>query len=206
MLADYHSLTQPFAYLAFVAGFIIMLLYISSFGHKNRISLLLLAFFWAWNGLILFTYKAAALAPVTYALQGFLFPLEAMLLGYMACLDNPPDFDFRGITGKAGLIIMFTAVFLYPVLGNIFGHSYPAAPVFPEPCPLTIFTFGFLLGARNTIPIHLLIIPFFWSLMGIVAVVKLGVKADALEVLVGVVCMISIVLKNRSFAHQQIVQ
>jgi hypothetical protein len=88
------------------------------------------------------------------------------------------------------------------VAGNISGHAFPAAPVFPEPCPMTIFTFGFLLGVRGKVPIHLLPIPFLWSLMGIVAVVKLGVKNDALEVIIGVICTISILVKNSTLGRQ----
>jgi hypothetical protein len=201
MLADYHTLLHPFPFLAFGLGFVVMALFFSSYNQKDRISLLILAFLWAWNGLVLFTYQAAALAPVVYALQGVLFPVQALLLAHAACAKEPPEFGIStGFSGKAGLAVMFTAIFLYPIVGNIFGHSYPTAPVWPEPCPLTIFTFGYLLSARASVRPVLIIIPFLWSLMGIVAVLKLGVAPDALEVIAGVGCSVAILLKNRKAA------
>lgn len=203
MLADYHTQLHPFPFLAFGLGFAVMVLFFSSHPQKSRISLLILAFLWAWNGLVLFTYQAAALAPLLYSLQGVLFPVQALLLAHTACAKDPPDFGIEsGFSGKAGLALMFTALFLYPIVGNITGHSYPAAPVFPEPCPITIFTFGYLLSARNVIRPVLIVIPFVWSLMGIIAVLKLGVLADSIEVLAGVGCSAAILMKNRRRSQQ----
>ena len=201
MLSDYHHQTQPFALFGFVLGFSLMLLFLSSWPPKNRIILIGLAFLWAWNGLVLFTYMSASLAPATYALQGILFPVQGLLLGHFALSGDGPELSFESMAGKLGLAIMFTALFIYPIVGNLLGHSFPAAPVFPEPCPTTIFTFGILLGIRGKVPVHLIVIPFFWSLMGIVAVTKLGVKADAIEVVVGVACTIAILARNRNWSQ-----
>lgn len=202
MLKEYHALTPHFPFLAFGLGFAVMVIFFSSCSHKSRISLIILSFFWAWNGLVLFTYHAAALFPKIYAVQGVLFPVQALLLARAACAESLPDFSIAsGISGKAGLVIMFTALFLYPVAGNLTGHAFPAAPVFPEPCPLTIFTFGYLLSARGAIRPALIVIPFFWSLMGIMAVIKLGVVADAIEVITGIGCSAAILIKNRSAGY-----
>lgn len=202
MLAEYHALTPWFPFLGFGLGFVILVAFFSSHPHNARISLIILSFFWAWNGLVLFTYHAAALFPAIYAVQGILFPVQALLLARAAHDTALPDFSIAsGASGKAGLALMFTALFLYPVAGNLTGHSFPAAPVFPEPCPLTIFTFGYLLSARGVIRPVLLLIPFLWSLMGIMAVVKLGVVADLAEVIAGIGCTAAILLKNRAVGY-----
>ena len=202
MLADYHDLVPWFPFLAFGLGFAVLVLFFSPLPSKCRISLLILAFLWAWNGLVLFTYHAAALFPVIYAVQGILFPIQALLLIREACGPRLPDFSIsNGASGKAGLALMFIALFIYPVAGNLTGHTFPAAPVFPEPCPLTIFTFGYLISARGSVKLILIVIPFLWSLMGIMAVIKLGVAADAIEVIAGLGCTAAIILKNRAAAQ-----
>ena len=197
MLANYHDQTHPYALIGFVLGFSMVLLFLSAWSQKSKAILYILAFLWAWNGLVLFTYMTAELAPVLYALQGFLFPLQGLLLAHFASAVPRSGFSLDGAYGKVGLGVMFTALFVYPIIGNLFGHTYPAAPVFPEPCPTTIFTFGLLLTAHQRVPIYLIVIPFFWSLMGIVAVFKLGVEADAIEVLIGVASLMAITWKNR---------
>ena len=197
MMADYHTRLHPFPFIAFGLGFAVLMMFFSSHPKNRTISLLILAFLWAWNGLVLFTYQAAKLSPVIYAVQGILFPIQAMLLGHAACTGTLPNFSINsGGSGKAGLAIMFTALFLYPIVGNVTGHSFPSAPVFPEPCPLTIFTFGYLLSADARVRPVLVLIPFLWSLMGIVAVMKLGVAADTIEVIAGIVCSAVILKKN----------
>jgi hypothetical protein len=68
---------------------------------------------------------------------------------------------------------------LYPVLGAMAGHIYPASPVFGiMPCPTTIFTFGLLLWTERKVPGFLLVIPFLWALLGLSAAVTLGVHED----------------------------
>lgn len=204
MLAEYHTQIHPFPYLGSMLGLMVIVLFLSPYPHKSRVSLLTLAFLWAWNGLVMFTYHFAELYPVNYALQGVLFPIQALLLSHAAFMKAPPEFDVAsGVSGKAGLALMFTALFLYPIIGNITGHYYPAAPVFPDPCCLTIFTFGYLLSARARMPSGLIVIPFLWSLMGIVAVMKLGVMADGLMVVVGIGCSVAILLKNRTASRLQ---
>ncbi|KIX15723.1 DUF6064 family protein [Dethiosulfatarculus sandiegensis] len=202
MFEMYHSQVQFFPYLGFGLGFAVIALFFGSYHQRSRISLLILAFLWAWNGLVLFTYEAAGLSPVLYSLQGLLFPIQALLLIHAACAKKPPDFGIGyGLSGKAGLALMFTAIFIYPIVGNITGHTFPAAPVFPEPCPLTIFTFGYLLSTRTLIRPVLIFIPFLWSLTGMIAVLKLGVMADSIELITGISCTVAILLKNRKIAN-----
>lgn len=202
MLENYHAQVHPFPYVALVLGFVVMALLLSAYRHRARVSLVIIAFLWAWNGLVLFTYEAAALAPMLYSLQGILFPVQAVLLAHFACAKDLQDVGMDEKTGLAGYSAMFIAIFLYPIIGNITGHTYPAAPVFPEPCPLTIFTFGYLLALHKYIRPGLLVIPFLWSLMGIVAVMRLGVVGDAIEVIAGVACTAAILMKNKRTGHK----
>jgi hypothetical protein len=79
----------------------------------------------------------------------------------------------------SGVIMILYAMVVYPLLGFLFGHSYPAAPVFGvAPCPTTIFTFGLFLCTVRTVPKSILIIPLIWSVIGFTAALHLGIYED----------------------------
>ncbi len=93
----------------------------------------------------------------------------------------------RSVRTWVGLAIIAYAMLVYPLLGMAFGHGYPQAPVFGlVPCPTTIFTFGMLLLAAQ--PKRLLLwLPLIWSVIGLFAAVKFGIKEDVGLILAGVV-------------------
>ena len=70
------------------------------------------------------------------------------------------------------------ALMVYPLLGVLFGHVYPAAPTFGAPCPTTIFTFGVLFLLREPFPRYVLVIPILWAGIGGSAAFSLGVAED----------------------------
>ena len=78
-----------------------------------------------------------------------------------------------------GLAFAAYAAILYPLIGMMTGHRYPAMPMFGvTPCPVTIFTFGMLLATVPPISLWLLAIPFVWSLIGGSAAILLHVPQD----------------------------
>ena len=52
-------------------------------------------------------------------------------------------------TKGLGLVVTIFALVGYPVVCELLGQHYPAAPSFGLPCPTTIFTFGVLLMAAR---------------------------------------------------------
>ena len=88
---------------------------------------------------------------------------------------------------------------IYPVLNYAFGHSYPKMPVFGvAPCPVTIFTFGMLLWMKEKVPLHVVAIPFLWSLVGASAAIHLGIVEDYGLLVAGLLGSVLIVITNRS--------
>jgi hypothetical protein len=86
---------------------------------------------------------------------------------------------------------------IYPVLGSLFGHTFPRAPMFGvAPCPATIFTFGMLLWTTRPMPACLLVIPALWALIGLSAAVNLGVPQDYGLAIAGVLGTVLILLEN----------
>ena len=186
LIGNYHNKVEPMPYVFIVLALLIMWFLFSKNEYKNSIITSILGLFWCWNGLVLFTMHSAYLAPVTYAIQGVLFPLQGIIFLYLATSSKNLNYQIdSSFVSKLGFFMMFFALFLYPIIGNILGHSYPNAPVFGEPCPLTIFTFGLFLTVTQKVSYKIYIFPFLWSLMGFVAVLKLKVMTDIFEIIFG---------------------
>ena len=89
------------------------------------------------------------------------------------------SFEYTKSTANiAGIILIAYVLIIYPVLGHNLGHAYPYSPTFGLPCPTTIFTFGILLFANKKMPMHLLIIPLLWSIIGFTAALTLTIYED----------------------------
>jgi hypothetical protein len=126
-------------------------------------------------------------------LFGAVFLFQALLLAIAPFLSR----GFRIVPAKdahtaAGLSLVTYALVVYPLLGRLAGHAYPAVPVFGiAPCPTTIFTIGLLLLGTWRTARWLLVIPALWGVVGGSAAVLLGVPQDygliaALLVAVGI--------------------
>jgi hypothetical protein len=75
-------------------------------------------------------------------------------------------------------LIAYAAV-LYPLLGRLAGHAWPATPSFGvTPCPLTIVTIGLFLLLPGRVHPVLLIVPLAWAAIGGSAAVLLAVPQD----------------------------
>jgi hypothetical protein len=137
-----------------------------------------LALFWLWTGVAYHWLFFTGISNTGW-LFGALFVIEAASLVWFGLVRNAMTFGApRGRTGAIGLVLVVYAMVLYPVLGYAAGHAYPAMPLFGvAPCPMTIFTFGLFLFARN-LPWPLVIVPVLWSLIGGSAAFLLDVPQD----------------------------
>ncbi len=137
-----------------------------------------LAVLWAWCGSVYHLGFFARLTPMAYGF-GVLFLAQAALFGRLAVRADGEvmalGLDGRGLLGTA---LVAYALFLYPLIGSSLGQLYPATPSFGLPCPLTIFTFGVLTLAVGRVPVHVLVIPCAWAVLGISAALNFGVLED----------------------------
>ena len=157
----------------------------------------ILAFLWIWMGVAYHWLFFADINPAARLFAG-IFVVEGGMLGWLAIratsLRFRPALDVCGLAG--GLLITYSLV-LYPLLGAVVGHRYPAQPTFGLPCPTTIFTMGLLLWARPTVPWAVLVVPVLWSVVGTTAVALFGVIEDAMLPVAGVVGGALVVLRDR---------
>jgi len=167
--------------------------------YSNRIIVCVLAFFWLWMGII---YHLVYFSRINEAalVFGTLFIIQAIIFLYFGFLKNKLSFrlktDKYGITG---IILIVFALLIYPLVGYWWGHIYPSAPTFGLPCPTTIFTFGILLFSVSKLSPWVIIIPFLWSLLGFSAAFSLGIKEDTGLLVAGVLSMVMIIYRNKSF-------
>lgn len=197
LMNNYHQMYPLLAPIALGIALGIIGLLTLSWKGKTRVALWALSLLWAFDGLFLFTYYYGNINPTTYFLTGILFPLQAVL--FLFAGNGEVDFGFsKRFASRLGMFFMFFALFLYPIIGNFTGHAYPAAPVFPEPCPLTIFTLGFLLQIRGRLPLRLIWVPLFWALMGLYAAFVMGVFADLAETIAGITAFVVILVQNKT--------
>jgi hypothetical protein len=161
----------------------------------GRAGAAVLAFLWLWMGVVYHLTFFARVNPAAYAF-GVLFLAQALLFGWAALRGSLSLRMGRNAYGVLGAIFIVYALLIYPIIGVLTGHGYPAAPTFGAPCPTTIFTFGVLLWADRRVPVQLLVVPVLWSVAGASAVWVYGVVADAALPLTGLAALTMITWRN----------
>ncbi|MFO7945194.1 MAG: DUF6064 family protein [Armatimonadota bacterium] len=187
VFAAYNTAIWPAQYLAYAFGVAIILYAYSDWKYRARIAYSLLAALWIFTGIgyhiLHFSEINSAATPF-----GILFIIQGLLLLWVGWFIRPRFRTRFDVYHDVGLVFVVYAMVIYPLLGRIFGHTFPAAPVFGlTPCPLTIFTFGVLLWTDKTLPKWVPVIPFIWSLIGSTAAFSLGVPEDYGLLVAGVV-------------------
>ena len=179
----YNLAVWPAQLVFYAAAAAILVLVARPPGHAGRWISAVLAFFWAWMGVVYHWAFFARINPAAF-LFAALFLLQSALFVREGVLR--PGLSFRtadapygsGVSGTAGALLVGYALLGYPLVGLAAGHLFPAAPTFGLPCPTTIFTFGILLLADGRVPLRLLVIPVLWSLVGTAGAFSLGVPED----------------------------
>ncbi|MEJ2216683.1 MAG: DUF6064 family protein [Gemmatimonadota bacterium] len=199
VFASYNDAVWP-AHIVLTAAAVVALVLLFLKGDRSDRTITgFLAVLWAWTGV---AYHLAYFSSINRGayLFGALFVVQAAMFAWMAVTGR---LSFAGrldaYTAVGGLMILYALV-VYPLLGRATGHRYPATPTFGAPCPSVIFTFGLLLFARGRVPGWLLVIPVVWGVVGLSAVVGLGVLQDIGLFVSAVVAAPMILVRNRRAA------
>lgn len=138
----------------------------------------ILAALWAWMALAYHWAFFTAINPAAWAfgllcLAGAAAFAVAGVRAKGVEIDRPP-----GARALVGWGLVGFALLVYPVIGHLAGHAYPATPSFGLPCPTTIFTVGMLMLMAPGAPRWLHVAPLLWALVGASAAFLLGVYQD----------------------------
>ncbi len=192
VFAAYNLSIWPAQVAAYAAGLAVLVLVFRPSRAATGATLLLLSLMWVVNGA---GYHWLAFAEVNPAARIFAAVFVAQAIALARAAFGAPRFRIAaggGYRTWAGLALALYALLIYPFLGALAGHEWPAVPVFGvAPCPTTVFTIGVLLLGEWRIARWLLVIPAAWGLVGGSAAVLLGVPQDyglvlALLVVIGV--------------------
>ena len=182
-----------FYFIAFLSVFFLFI------GNKNlnKIISITLSFFWLWMGIVYHIIffstinKTAYIFGVFFIFQGIMFAVCGLIRKKLSFEYRKSNFNYMGI------IFLLYALIIYPVLGYNLGHVYPYSPTFGLPCPTTIFTFGILLFTNEKMPVHLLIIPLLWSVIGFTAALNLTIYEDTGLLIAGLTTFTLLLISNR---------
>jgi hypothetical protein len=145
--------------------------------HSDRFVSGALAALWLWMAVVYHYLHFAAINPAA-RLFAALFAVEAGILIWKGVVRQRLAFSTaKGVGALLGLTLVGCALVVYPLLGEMLGHRYPATPTFGAPCPTTIFTIGLLV---MTTPLRTvtLFVPVAWAAVGATAAFTLGVWQD----------------------------
>jgi len=178
-LPAYNPAVWPLQVAAYLAGLLALGLLLRPSRAAAVGIALVLALFWAITGLGYHWTWFATINPVARVF-GVVFVLEALLLAAAPVLSPSLRFELKADTRSTlGLALLAYAMLIYPLIGWLAGHSWPAMPMFGmAPCPTTIFTIGLLLLAPWSVARWLLVIPLLWTVVGGSGAVLLSVPQD----------------------------
>jgi hypothetical protein len=196
VFARYNGAVWPTQLVIYLFGGLCIVLALRHAIHSSRIISLILSLLWLWMGVV---YHFLFFSQINQAawLFGSLFILQSLVFIYLGVITQKLSFHFaRDVFGIGGTVLLAYAFIIYPALGYLVGHKYPASPTFGLPCPTTIFTFGILLWARPNVPVSVLIVPLVWSLIGFFAALSLNIPEDFGLLAAGIAGTMLIVLRN----------
>lgn len=178
VFAAYNQAIWPFQLVLTAAAVAMVMLVLAAPARAGRVVSLGLAALWMWMALgyhLAYFWSINPAAPVFAAIS--LGAAGAFL--WQGILRQSLRFrPGMNATKSLGLVVTIFALAGYPVVCELLGQHYPAAPSFGLPCPTTIFTFGVLLMAVRPVPGWVLAGPIAWALIGSGAAFLLGVPQD----------------------------
>ena len=161
---------------------------------------LLLAFHWAWSGVVYHASFFAAVNPAAWLFAG-LFTIESAIFLWIA-LTRRIEFVW-GHSARhkfAALFIVYSLV--YPLLVMASAHEYPRAPLFAVPCPTTLFTCGVLLTAVPRVPVAASVVPVAWTAIAGSAAILLDIIPDAMLFIAGASVAMTAIAQRRGASNR----
>ena len=198
LFAQYNTAVWPIQIVAYVLGGAM----VAALGWPSRTADRFvsggLAAMWLWTGV---AYQWMHFSAINPAAIGFaaLFVLQGVLFIVAAVRGTLNFAKPARASAWGGLALVVYAALMYPLLAPLAGHQYPAMPMFGiAPCPVVIFTFGFLLLTTTHVSQWLLVVPVAWSLIGGSAAFLLGIPPDWLLLFSGLAAPFIVVRERRA--------
>jgi hypothetical protein len=178
VFARYNQQVWPMQIVLVLLAFICLILLFRAGIFAGRVIAAVLAFYQIWIAVAYHFILFSRINPAAW-LFGLLSIAGAAAFAWFGVAKSRLGFRFkRGWPGIAGTGLILYALAVYPWIGTLIGHHYPATPTFGLPCPTTIFTLGMLVLAEAPAPRIVFLIPIIWPAIGSLAAFQLGVLQD----------------------------
>ena len=187
VFAGYNEAVWPMQVILHILAVVVIVLLFRTRRYGDRLISAVLSFFWAWMAVAYHFAFFTAINPGAW-LFGLFFLAGALWFVWLGVLRSKLRFSVRGgIRAWVGGLLILFALIIYPFLGYLAGHRYPAMPTFGLPCPTTIFTIGVLTFMLPPFPRSAFVVPVLWSAVGSLAAIRLGVPQDYGLLVAGVI-------------------
>lgn len=196
IFVKYNTGVFPVQILLYILGLVAVYLSFRKSSKSDKFISGILVFFWLWIGIV---YNFIFFSSINKAafLFGALFIIQSGIFFYCGVIKN--NLRFAYINNKysiTGAVLITYGLLIYPLLGMVLGHVYPAQPTFGLPCPTTIFTFGMLLWTEPKSTKYIFVIPAIWTIIGFFAALNFGIYEDIGLLVSGVLGVIMFLMKN----------
>lgn len=159
---------------------------------------------WIWTGTVYHIGFFALINPVARVF-GALFIVEGLLI-LLSTYKNRLHYSFDHLLPDyLGYFFILFGGLIYPLIGLVIHIEPVQAITLGLPCPSAIFTFGLFMLARKQFPLHLIIIPVLWAMVGMFAAFNFGVYHDLMLIVSAVSALVTIysgkknLLKHESY-------
>lgn len=191
----------PMQIVLIILALSMVILLFGSRHYSSRLVAAALSSFWAWMAIAYHFVFFTVINPAAWFFGAF-FLAGALWFAWIGVIRNKLRFSLHGgiRTWLGSLLIAFSLV-IYPLIGFLFGHRYPAMPTFGLPCPTTIFTLGILMFAEIPIPRSAFVVPVLWSVIGSFGAFQLRVPQDYGLLISGLIGLIVAIFPSSSLRY-----
>ncbi|MHA1993931.1 MAG: DUF6064 family protein [Candidatus Hodarchaeales archaeon] len=212
LIRTYNNTFWPLIWITYLLGFIVFYYSYNKTESSDKLISGFLALLWIWVGMI---FWIGTFGPFPFSIFGLTFTGNWILLGIMFIIQGclfiyygiiKPSLSFR-FEKKShiylGILFFLYSLLFYPLIGFLTGHPYPDYPIFGiAPCPVTIFTFGMVLWTDKRVNLLVIIIPFVYSLIGILPLMVYGVLADLGLIFGGIIGFSVIIIRDNKLKKE----
>jgi hypothetical protein len=192
----YNRALWPLPILAVALALAMILLTLRPVRGGDRAIGALMALAWLWIGV---GYHFLHFAAIDFAapLYGAFFVLEGLLFAWTAVVRRLAFRFDADVFGWAGLALALAAALAWP-LADLWAHGWSSLRVTGvAPGPTAAFTLGLLLLTAGRTPLHLAIIPLFWTVVAGATAWILAIPQDLALPAAGLGAFVLILWKNR---------
>ena len=159
---------------------------------------------WLACGLIFHLHYFAQLS-FTAPAFGALFLAQAALLAWSLVLRGGTVFALgRGMAARLGVALLAAALLAPPLQAFMSEGLETARTVGLAPGPTAVFTLGVLLLSAGRCPLHLMVLPFVWTLIAGATAWELEMPADLAQPVLGAAALAAGVLHNRRITRNPV--